>query len=143
MAHDRFPNLLAMGRKLVADRRANEVGSVGVEAFLDQEVDLAQVDAWSERLAARVDLEDLLAALAVVVTAVLIAAGGRSEGVTPQGEPSWQGLAGALRPRVAVGQRVIVLLKAPAFGLQFVEPRFDLDMVVTQPSVKERLRLAS
>src|ERR1700675_2279004 len=58
----------------------------------------------------------VLAALAVVVTAVLIAAGGRSEGVTPTGEPSWQGLAGALRPRVAVGQRAIVLLKAPALA---------------------------
>ncbi|MGZ8740057.1 MAG: S8 family serine peptidase, partial [Gaiellaceae bacterium] len=58
----------------------------------------------------------VLAALAVVVTAVLIAAGGRSQGVTLRGEPSWQGLAGALRPRVAVGQRVIVLLKAPALA---------------------------
>jgi len=58
----------------------------------------------------------VLAALAVVVTAVLIAAGGRSGGVTPTGEPSWQGLAGSLRPRVAVGQRVIVLLKAPALA---------------------------
>ena len=56
----------------------------------------------------------VLAALAVAVTAVLIAAGGRSGGVTELGDPSWQGLAGALRPRVAVGQRVIVLLKAPA-----------------------------
>jgi subtilisin family serine protease len=58
----------------------------------------------------------VLAALAVVVTAVLIAAGGRSGGVTPTGDPSWQGLAGALRPRVAVGQRVIVLLKSPALA---------------------------
>ena len=32
------------------------------------------------------------------------------------GEPSWQGLAGAQRPRVAVGQRVIVVLKAPALA---------------------------
>jgi subtilisin family serine protease len=58
----------------------------------------------------------VLAALAVVVTAVLIAAGGRSRSVVQQGEPSWQGLAGAQRPRVAVGQRVIVLLKAPALA---------------------------
>jgi subtilisin family serine protease len=58
----------------------------------------------------------VLAALAVVVTAVLIAAGGRSEDVTPTGEPSWQGLAGSLRPRVAVGQRLIVVLKAPALA---------------------------
>jgi subtilisin family serine protease len=58
----------------------------------------------------------VLAALAVVVTAVLIAAGGGARHVTPMGEPSWQGLAGAQRPRVAVGQRVIVLLKAPALA---------------------------
>jgi subtilisin family serine protease len=58
----------------------------------------------------------VLAALAVVVTAVLIAAGGSSSRVSPVGEPSWQGLAGAQRPRVAVGQRVIVLLNAPALA---------------------------
>jgi subtilisin family serine protease len=58
----------------------------------------------------------VLAALAVVVTAVLIAAGGRSRSVVQQGDPSWQGLAGAQRPHVAVGQRVIVLLKAPALA---------------------------
>jgi hypothetical protein len=58
----------------------------------------------------------VLAALAVVATAVLIAAGGRSKDVIQQGEPSWQGLAGAQRPRVAVGQRVIVVLKAPALA---------------------------
>lgn len=59
----------------------------------------------------------MLAALAVVLTAVLIAAGGRGKQVENAGvEPSWQGLAGAQRPRVAVGQRVIVLLKAPALA---------------------------
>jgi subtilisin family serine protease len=58
----------------------------------------------------------VLAALAVVVTAVLIAAGGGSRHTTLSGESSWQGLAGAQRPRVAVGQRVIVLLKAPALA---------------------------
>jgi subtilase family protein len=58
----------------------------------------------------------VLAALAVVVTGVLIAAGGGSKGVVQQGDPSWQGLAGAQRPRVAVGQRVIVLLKTPALA---------------------------
>src|SRR6266536_430214 len=58
----------------------------------------------------------VLAALAVVVTAVLIAAGGGRTEISPVGEPSWQGLAGAQRPRVAVGQRVIVLLKAPALA---------------------------
>jgi subtilisin family serine protease len=59
----------------------------------------------------------VLAALAVAITAVLIAAGGRSSN-TPavEAEPSWQGLAGDQRPRVAVGQRVIVLLKAPSLA---------------------------
>src|ERR671936_33936 len=58
----------------------------------------------------------VLAALAVAVTAVLIAAGGSDRDVVAFGEPSWQGLAGAQRPRVAVGQRAIVLLKAPALA---------------------------
>jgi subtilisin family serine protease len=59
----------------------------------------------------------VLAALAVVVTAVLIAAGGGSRHhPASSGLPSWQGLAGAQRPRVAVGQRVIVVLKAPALA---------------------------
>src|SRR5438093_2563289 len=58
----------------------------------------------------------VLAALAVVVTGVLIAAGGHTRGTSLEGEPSWQGLAGAQRPRVAVGQRVIVVLRAPALA---------------------------
>jgi minor extracellular serine protease Vpr len=58
----------------------------------------------------------VLAALAVVITAVLIAAGGGDDAQPVAQEPSWQGLAGAQRPRVAVGQRVIVLLKAPALA---------------------------
>jgi subtilisin family serine protease len=58
-----------------------------------------------------------LAALAGIVTLVLIAAGGRSA-TTPEGQSSasWKGLAGAQRPRVAVGQRMIVLLRAPALA---------------------------
>ncbi len=58
----------------------------------------------------------VLAALAAVVTAVLIAAGGRAEQRVQAAEGTWQGLAGAQRPRVAVGQRMIVLLKAPALA---------------------------
>jgi minor extracellular serine protease Vpr len=58
----------------------------------------------------------LLAAVAVAVTAVLIAVGGRSGGARAGGEPTWRGLAGAQRVRVAVGQRVIVVLKAPALA---------------------------
>src|SRR6476659_6271573 len=33
-----------MGRKPVADRGPNEVGAVGIEAFLDQQIDVAEVD---------------------------------------------------------------------------------------------------
>jgi subtilisin family serine protease len=58
----------------------------------------------------------VLAAFAVVITAVLIAAGGGGHSTQVEAEPSWQGLAGSQRPRVAVGQRVIVLLKAPALA---------------------------
>jgi subtilisin family serine protease len=59
----------------------------------------------------------VLAALAVAVTAVLIAAGGGGHRQpVATGSPSWQGLAGAQRPRVAVGQRVIVVLKAPSLA---------------------------
>jgi subtilisin family serine protease len=93
----------------------------------------------------------VLAALAVVVTAVLIAAGGGSRHPAPTGEPSWQGLAGAQRPRVAVGQRVIVLLKAPALadrvgtagGLATTEDerRWTDSALATQKLLVARLRV--
>jgi len=94
----------------------------------------------------------VLAALAVVVTAVLIAAGGGGHHTTvPVGEPSWQGLAGAQRPRVAVGQRVIVLLKAPALadrvgnagGLATTEEeqRWTESALATQKLLVARLRV--
>ncbi len=93
----------------------------------------------------------VLAALAVVVSAVLIAAGGGGRHVAPTGEPSWQGLAGAQRPRVAVGQRVIVLLKAPALadrvgnagGLATSEDerRWTHSALSTQKLLVARLRL--
>jgi subtilisin family serine protease len=58
-----------------------------------------------------------LALLAAVTTLVLIAAGGRG-GTQPVRNPSatWKGLAGEQRPRVAVGQRMIVVLKAPSLA---------------------------
>jgi subtilisin family serine protease len=58
-----------------------------------------------------------LALLAAVTTLVLIAAGGRG-GSQPLRNPgaSWKGLAGEQRPRVAVGQRMIVVLKAPSLA---------------------------
>jgi len=58
-----------------------------------------------------------LALLAAVTTLVLIAAGGRGAPTVVRGAAgSWKGLAGDQRPRVAVGQRMIVLLKAPALA---------------------------
>jgi minor extracellular serine protease Vpr len=58
-----------------------------------------------------------LAVLAVGITAVLIAAGGGGgSAASQQAVPRWQGLAGEQRPRVAVGQRMIVLLKAPSLA---------------------------
>ena len=44
MPHNRFLDFLFMGRKPVADRGPNEVGTVGIEAFLDQQIDVAEVD---------------------------------------------------------------------------------------------------
>ena len=66
MPHDRFPDLLAMSRKLVADRRTDEVRAVGIKAFLHQQIDVAEIDVTEvdcdlfgfARL--QLDLEDLL-----------------------------------------------------------------------------------
>src|SRR5262249_126355 len=44
MPHNRFLDFLGMGRKPVADRGPNEVGTVGIEAFLHQQIDVAKVD---------------------------------------------------------------------------------------------------
>jgi subtilisin family serine protease len=94
----------------------------------------------------------VLAALAVAVTGILIAAGGGGGGTpsAPQ-DVSWQGLAGAQRPRVAVGQRVIVVLKTPsvadrvgnAGGLATSEDerRWEHTAVSSQKLLIARLRL--
>src|SRR5437773_3604285 len=94
----------------------------------------------------------VLAALAVAVTGILIAAGG-GEGAGPSApqDASWQGLAGAQRPRVAVGQRVIVVLKTPsvadrvgnAGGLATSEDerRWEHTAVSSQKLLIARLRL--
>src|SRR5206468_3410632 len=59
----------------------------------------------------------MLAAIAAVVTLILIAAGGHgSASPSRLVTPSWKGLAGSQRPRVAVGQRVVVLLTAPSLA---------------------------
>jgi subtilisin family serine protease len=58
-----------------------------------------------------------LAVLAVGVAAALIAVGGHGGKAAATASVSrWQGLAGEQRPRVSVGQRMIVLLKAPALA---------------------------
>jgi subtilisin family serine protease len=58
-----------------------------------------------------------LAFLAAVTTLVLIAAGGRgADQPLRLAGVSWKGLAGEPRPRIAVGQRMIVLLKAQALA---------------------------
>jgi Subtilase family/PA domain len=59
-----------------------------------------------------------LAFVALVVTLVLVAAGGRSDGrAAGEGSAvSWAGLAGAPRPRVAIGQRMVVVLKTPSLA---------------------------
>ncbi len=60
----------------------------------------------------------LLALLVVSATAVLLATGGKSAGQTatpPTAASGWRGLVGS-RPRVAPGQRVIVVLKTPSLA---------------------------
>jgi hypothetical protein len=59
-----------------------------------------------------------LALVALTVTLVLVAAGGRSgSGRAPDaGAVSWAGLAGSARPRVAIGQRMIVVLRTPSLA---------------------------
>ena len=54
--------------------------------------------------------------VAVVVTLVLVAAGGRSATGDPEDAVSWAGLAGSPRPRVATGQRMIVMLRTPSLA---------------------------
>ena len=64
-----------------------------------------------------------LAAIAAAAIVVLIASGGgKSASSVAQTPPeSWQGLAGGQRPGVAVGQRVIVLLKEPSLADRVAE----------------------
>jgi subtilisin family serine protease len=53
---------------------------------------------------------------ALAAAAVLIAASGGAGTRAPQSTASWVGLAGAPRPKVALGQRMIVVLRAPSLA---------------------------
>jgi minor extracellular serine protease Vpr len=59
-----------------------------------------------------------LAAVALACTTVVLGAGGtRAQVATaPSTAADWHGLAGSARPQVSVGQRVIVVLKAPSLA---------------------------
>src|SRR5947208_3975595 len=57
-----------------------------------------------------------LALPALVAAAVLVATSGGARTKAPQSSASWIGLAGAPRPRVALGQRMIVVLRSPSLG---------------------------
>ena len=57
-----------------------------------------------------------LALPALVAAAVLVAASGGAGTKAPQSGASWVGLAGGPRPRVALGQRMIVVLRSPSLA---------------------------
>src|SRR5271165_191144 len=42
--HDRLPDGVGVRGELVADRRSDEVGAIGIETFAHQEIDVAKVD---------------------------------------------------------------------------------------------------
>ena len=59
----------------------------------------------------------IVALCALVAAIALATAGGQSVGQTaPRAPASWVGLAGGERPRVVVGQRVLVVLRRPSLG---------------------------
>jgi subtilisin family serine protease len=58
----------------------------------------------------------LLALPALAAGLVLVAVSGGGAGTTAQAGASWAGLAGAPRPRVALGQRMIVVLRSPSLA---------------------------
>jgi len=59
-----------------------------------------------------------LTLVTLAITLVLVAAGGPSGSARPADASavSWAGLAGAARPRVAIGQRMIVVLRTPSLA---------------------------
>src|SRR5256714_6068658 len=57
-----------------------------------------------------------VALLALAAAAVLVATSGGARTKAPQLSATWSGPAGAPRPRVALGQRMIVVLRSPSLG---------------------------
>lgn len=57
-----------------------------------------------------------LALVALVVAAALVATSGGARTKAPTSSASWIGLAGGPRPRVALGQRMIVVLRSPSLA---------------------------
>ncbi len=60
----------------------------------------------------------LLGLVAAAATAFLLAAGGSGGGNTVQVRGSWRGLVGGSEPEASIGQRAIVVLKAPSLAEQ-------------------------
>ena len=58
----------------------------------------------------------LVALPALAAAAVLVAASGGKGAKAPTSGASWIGLAGSPRPRVALGQRMIVVLRSPSLA---------------------------
>ena len=60
----------------------------------------------------------LLALVSAVLTVLLVAAGGQetTRAAAPAPAVSWQGLVGGVHPRVALGQRMLVVLKTPSLA---------------------------
>src|ERR687886_435094 len=57
-----------------------------------------------------------LAVVALVAAAALVTASGGARTKAPSSSASWGGLPGAPRPRVALGQRMIVVLRSPSLS---------------------------
>ncbi|MFL5910581.1 MAG: S8 family serine peptidase [Gaiellaceae bacterium] len=80
----------------------------------------------------------LFAALAAAATAALLVTGGKSAeapSLSSASAQSWRGLVGS-RPRVALGQRVIVVLKTPSLGRRVAAAGGEVDIEQEQAWTK-------
>ena len=57
-AGDRFTDGLRVGRQLVSNRRADQIGPIRVKAFFDQQIDLAEVDRSEAALVREADVRN-------------------------------------------------------------------------------------